>query len=191
MMDARTAIRQRRTIRRFLPNPVASEILTDLVDLARLHATGANSQPLRYAIVSRKPLTDRTFSHLKWAMFLPGFEIREDQRPAAYIVLLRDETVSKSCGYDVGAASTNIMIAAESYGLASCALASFSREKLTADLNLPGHLHPELVIALGYPDQKSEVVPCCGSKKYYEAEDGTLQVPKHSLEEVLFFTDNP
>lgn len=188
-MDTRSAILQRRSIRRFLPRPVADEILTDLVNLARLHATGANSQPLRFAIISRKPMTDKTFSHLKWAMFLPDFEIREDQRPAAYIVLLRDETVSKSCSYDVGAASTTIMIAAENYGLATCALASFSREKLAETLNLPAHLHPELVIAVGYPDQKSHAIPYAGSKKYFEAEDGTLQVPKHSLEEVLFFSD--
>lgn len=188
-MDARTAILQRRSIRRFLPKAVPDEILTDLVDLARLHATGANSQPLRYAIISRKPMTDETFAHLKWAMFLPGFEIRKDQRPKAYIVLLRDENVSKSCGYDVGAASTNIMIAAESYGLATCCLASFSRGKLVEVLKLPPHLHPELVIAIGYPDQKSQAVPYAGSQKYYEAEDGSLQVPKHTLSEVLIFSD--
>ena len=42
-------------------------------------------------------------------MYLPEYSIGSDERPAAYIILLRDERISKGCGYDIGAASTMVM----------------------------------------------------------------------------------
>lgn len=188
-MDTITAIRARRSIRRFLPKPVAAEQLLQLVELARLYAPGGNVQPLRYAIVAEKENTDRLFAGLKWAMYLPEFTVSEQQRPAAYIVLLRDDTVKKSCRFDLGAASTNIMLAAQSMGLATCCLASFSREDITELLGLGETLVPELVIALGYADQESRAVPFAGDHRYFETPDGALNVPKLSPEQVLVFSD--
>ena len=188
-MDTATAIRARRSIRRFLPKAVPAQYLRQLVELARLYAPGGNVQPLRYAIVAEKENTDRLFAGLKWAMYLPDFQIADTQRPAAYIVLLRDDAVKKNCQFDLGAASTNIMLAAQSMGLASCCLASFSREAVTEILGQEQTLVPELVIALGYADQESRAVAHTGDHRYFETEDGVLNVPKLSVEQVLVFAD--
>ena len=89
-MDVDTAIRQRRTIRRFQNRPVEPALLRELVDLARLHASGGNLQPLRYAVVSKRALLGEVFDCFSWAMYLPDFVISEAQRPQAYILLLSD-----------------------------------------------------------------------------------------------------
>ena len=84
-------------------------LLRELVDLARLHASGGNLQPLRYAIVSKQPLVKEMFDCFGWAMYLPDFVISENQRPQAYILLLSDAKARRECPFDAGAAATTIM----------------------------------------------------------------------------------
>ena len=188
-MDVKTAILNRRSIRKFENKPIEASKLTQLVDLARFHATGGNVQPLSYAIVSRDPLRQKVFDLLAWAAYLPDYTCTAEHQPAAYIILLRDETKTKACMYDLGAASTTIMLAAEEMGIASCVLAAFDPKKLKPVLDLEEHLTPDLVIALGYAAHESKAVPFDGSVKYYQDENGDFCVPKKSLADVLVYTD--
>ena len=186
-MNTIDAMTLRRSIRKFRPEPVSADCLKEMIDVARLYPSGGNLQPVRFAVITAKELTDAVFADLGWAMYLPDYKIAEDERPMAYIALLRDEEIAKNCDYDVGAASTMVMVAAVDKGLATCALASFSKPKLSALLNLPENLHPELVIAVGYPAQESAVVPMGDSVRYSQDENGNFLVPKRSREEVTVF----
>ena len=57
---------------------------------------------------------------------------------------------------------------------------------LKASLALPEEIVPVLAVALGYPAQYSEIYPMeNGNYKYHLTGDGTLHVPKRSLEEIL------
>lgn len=51
MLTTKEAIEQRRSIRRFKPDPVADEVITLLLDAARLAPSGSNAQPWRFKIV--------------------------------------------------------------------------------------------------------------------------------------------
>lgn len=185
-MEIKNAILQRRSIRKFQQKPIPREILFDLVDMARMHASGNNLQPVRYAIISDPDTNRKIFPLTRWAGYLPNFKIQPGEEPAAYIVLLRDSRVKKSCDYDIGAASTNIMLTAVEYGLGTCCIGSFSREPLTSLLGLDRKLVPELVIALGYPAHESRAVPCIdGNIRYSQNENGVFEVPKRDLEDVI------
>lgn len=184
-MDTKTAIFNRRTIRRFSQKPIEEELMRQLVDLSRMYASGANLQPIRFAAVMDDEKKTAIFETLRWAAYLPDFEITKDQRPTAYMVLTADTQIKKNCQFDLGAAATTFMIAAESCGLGTCCLASFSREKLIEILDLPEDREPLLVIAVGYPDQLSRAVDFSGDVKYYEDESGCLCVPKRTLDQVL------
>ena len=186
-MNTMDALNIRRSIRKFRPEPVSAACLKEMVQVARLYPSGGNLQPIRFGMITKKELTDAVFADLGWAMYLPDYKIADDERPTAYIVLLRDETVSKKCDYDVGAASTMVMIAAVEKGLATCPLANFSGSRLSALLSLPKHLHPELVIAVGHPAQESFIVPMEDSVRYTQDKNGNFLVPKRSTEEVLVF----
>ena len=188
-MQTFDAMLLRRSIRKFRPEPVSGDCLNKIVEISRLYPSGGNLQPVRFAIVSQPPLTDELFADLRWAMYLPDFTIESDERPTAYIVLLRDCSVSKKCDYDIGAASTSVMLAAADQGLGSCPIGNFTAVKVSKLLNLPKNLYPELVIALGYPAHESRVVPMKDSVRYTRNENGDFLVPKRSIEEVLVFTD--
>jgi len=184
-MDIRNAITQRRTIRRFLPKPVKKEELVDLVSLSRLYASGGNLQPIRYVVVTEQGKLDDVFETLRWAAYLPDFQILCDNRPKAYVVLTADAQTKRSCQFDLGAAATTLMLAAEGCGLSTCCLASFDHTRLTDILALRNGQEPLLVIALGYPAQKSRAVDYTGDVRYYEDENGCLCVPKYTLDELL------
>ena len=186
-MDILTAIRNRRTVRRFTNEPVSKEQLVSLVELARLYASGGNLQPIRFVGVIEEASRETVFSVLRWAAYLPGFEILPENRPMAYLILTCDAAKKKSCQFDLGAAATTLMLAAEGQGIATCCLASFDRDVISNVLGLSEDSEPLLVIAMGYPAQKSKAVPFEGDVKYFEVEDGVLCVPKLSADQVLRF----
>ncbi|MCM2357897.1 MAG: nitroreductase family protein [Geobacteraceae bacterium] len=51
MLTTREAIEQRRSIRKFKPDPVPDEVLAELLDAARLAPSGCNAQPWRFKVV--------------------------------------------------------------------------------------------------------------------------------------------
>ena len=188
-MTTREAMLQRRSIRKFLPKEIPLDTLKEIVELARLYPSGGNLQPLRFAILSTKEHTDALFADLRWAMYLPDYTIGQSEKPTAYIVILRDETIKKHCDYDVGAASTMVMLAATDQGLATCAIGNFHAGRLSALLQLPETIKPELVIAIGYPAQESRVVPMADSIRYTQDKQGNFLVPKWNTEDILVFSD--
>ena len=186
-MNTFDAMAARRSIRKFRPEPVSADCLREIVEVSRLYPSGGNLQPIRFALATDRELTDAIFADLRWAMYLPDYELAPTERPTAYVILLRDDTIRKKCDYDAGAASTMVMIAAVEKGLATCPIANFTATNLSSLLKLPAHLQPELVIAVGYPDQESRVVPMGDTIRYTMDEAGTFLVPKWSTEEVLVF----
>lgn len=188
-MDVKTAIRGRRSIRRFQSKSVPADALKELADLARLYASGGNMQPMKTAIISQKENVDKVFECLNWAMYLPGFTIGEDQRPMAYLVLIGDKSIRTPYQFDLGAMATSVMLAAMEFGLSSCPLAIARKAPVRQLLDLPENLEPEVVIALGYAAQQSREVAFEGSQKYTETENGDIRVPKRSVEETLLWSD--
>lgn len=51
MLTTKEAIKQRRSIRKFKPDPVPNEYINVLLDAARLAPSGSNAQPWRFKIV--------------------------------------------------------------------------------------------------------------------------------------------
>ena len=186
-MNTFDAMHLRRSIRKFRPEPIPATCLQEILEVARLYPSGGNLQPIRFALVTDKPLTDAIFADLRWAMYLPDYAIAENHRPTAYLVLLRDETIRKKCDYDVGAASTMVMLAAVEKGLASCPIGNFNASNLISLLKLPEHLQPELVIAMGYPAQESIVVPMEDTIRYTQDASGNFLVPKWNATDILVF----
>ena len=186
-MQVLEAIESRRSIRRFTQQPIPGEILDKLIEVSRLYAPARNVQTVRFARVAKRENTDRVFPLLKWAGYLPDFTITEEQKPTAYIVLWAENP--GSCQFEIGAASTNVMLAAREFGLQSCCLLSFQAQPLRELLQLPEEMKPAMVIALGYPAQESRIVPQLTDCKYYETPDGVLNVPKLSPEQVTVYKD--
>ena len=185
-------VRQNRSYRRFHEDvPVRIETLRALVNLARMSASGANKQPLKYILSSDRETNARIFPHTRWAGYLKDWDGPvEGERPAAYIVILGDTEISKSFGCDHGIAAQSIMLGAAERGLGGCMIGSIARDKLREVLDIPERYEILLILALGKPNETvvlEEVGPD-GDIKYYRDEEDVHHVPKRSLEELVLRT---
>ncbi|MCH5210597.1 MAG: nitroreductase family protein [Oscillospiraceae bacterium] len=187
-MNVYDAIMNRRTIRKFEQKAVKREDLTKLVDCARVAAYGANVQPLKFAFIDNKETLSNIYPFTKWAGALTDGAPKENERPAAYIAVLGDKNIKKNGGFEVeaGAAVTTMMLEAVEMGLATCWLGAIMRDEIKRTLSLDETLDVVYLLAVGYPMQKSRMVDMKnGEVKYFESEDGTINVPKRPLDEVL------
>jgi len=182
-------IRRNRSYRRFYQDFVIGlDTLRELVDLARLSASAANMQPLRYVLSCDPPPNALIFPHLEWAGYLrdwPGPS--EGERPSAYIIILSDTEISRSIGCDHGIAAQSILLGATEKGLGGCMIASIEREKLHEALKIPLCYEIILVLALGKPKETViiETVGPDGDIKYWRDSEGKHHVPKRSLDDII------
>ena len=54
-MTAKDCILQRRSVRRFLPQPIERGTIQEIVDLARFAPSWKNTQIVRYTVIDDKP----------------------------------------------------------------------------------------------------------------------------------------
>ena len=182
-------IRQNRSCRRFYQDqPVSRETLLWLVNMARLSASAANLQPLKYVLSCEPEKNAAIFATLAWAGYLkdwPG--PAEGERPAAYMAILGDRNIAGGFGCDHGIAAQSILLGAREKGLGGCLIGSIKRDQLRQILGLPERYDILLVIALGRPKEEvvlTEVGPD-GDIKYWRDEKGVHHVPKRRLDEII------
>lgn len=178
-----------RSIRRFHERePVALDTLIALVDLARLAPSAGNKQPFKYALSASRSTNAAIFPHLRWAAYLQDWDGPvPGERPAAYIVICRDISISNALNSDQGFAVQNILLGATERGLGACVIASFVREKVREVMQIHEALDPIWVIALGVPAETVVIEPVgpTGDIRYWRDAGGAHHVPKRSLESIL------
>lgn len=182
-------VRRCRTCRRYRPERTVSlATLHELVDLARLTASAANKQPLRYLLSCAAERNALVFPHLRWAAYLNDWGGPSPaERPAAYIILLGDREISPQVRWDDAIAAYTIMLGAAERGLGACIFASIARDALRAALAIPERYEILLTVALGEPAETvviDEVGPD-GGIRYWRDAAQVHHVPKRRLEDVI------
>ena len=182
-------IKANRSCRRFEEDhAIALQTLHELVDLARLSASAANLQPLKYIVSCNRDINARMFECLAWAGYLktwPGPDPGE--RPGAYIVVLLDTRICKNVDCDHGIASQSILLGAREKGLAGCMLGAVNRPKMRKILGIAAYLKILLVLAIGKPKETVvlETMTEQGDVRYWRDARGIHHVPKRSLEKII------
>ena len=167
---------------------IPHDTLVQLVELARLSASGANRQPLKFMLSSDPQKNAIIFPHLAWAGYLtdwPGPE--EGERPSAYILILGDTEISKNVGCDHGIAAQSMLLGAVELGFGGCMIASIKRQELQHALGLPDRYEILLALALGKPKETIviETAAADGDIKYWRDAQGVHHVPKRALDELI------
>ncbi len=181
--------KNRSCIRFYQEEVVGLETLKDLVDLARLSASAANLQPLKYILSTNPDKNALIFSCLGWAGYLKDWHGPQyGERPSGYIIILCDrEKATEWIGYDCGIASQSILLGAREMGLAGCMIGSINRKKLREILKIPVHIKILLVIAIGKPNEEIviEKVDPINNIRYWRDEKGVHHVPKRNLKDII------
>ncbi len=188
-MDFEALLVRSRSFRRFHESQrIEPHVMTDLVNLARRASSAANRQPLRYAIVQQPEACATLFPSLSWAGLLRDWGgPKAGERPAAYILILLDTTVSKQADFDVGIAAQTMQLAATERGLGGCMIGSINRAAVVEAFKIPERYALPLILALGVPAESCvlDEIEAGGSIAYYRDAASVHHVPKRPLAEVL------
>jgi nitroreductase len=178
-----------RSYRRFYQAvAIERKVLRELVDLARLSASGSNLQPLKFILSCEPDRNARIFACLGWAAYLKDWTgPAEGERPSAYIVILGDKEIAQSFGVNPGIAAQSMLLGATEKGLGGCMIGSIKKPELAQALNLPDRFEILLVLAIGKPKETVVLEPVGpdGDIKYWRDSHGVHHVPKRSLDEII------
>jgi len=157
-LDILDIIRGRRSIRKYKTDSVPKDLIEKILEAGRWAPSAGNVQPWEFIVINDRKILDLV------RKFSPGFF---GDAPLAILICSNKERARKFRGslgrdlaiIDCAMAAQNILLTAYALGLGSCPIKSFSQIAIREILEIPDHLEPELLIAIGYPDQKPPPPP--------------------------------
>ena len=184
-------IKASRSYRSFDPQAKITEVqLFDWIDCARFCPSSINLQMLKFRPVTSAVECNAVLEKTRWAGKLQDLTLPPPgHAPVAYIVICADTQVVKTAEKfqkDVGICAQTIMLAACEAGFGGCMIGSFSENEISTVLRLPSHLIPQLVLALGKPDEEVALaeLPQNGDTSYYR-KSGVHYTPKRDLQDLI------
>ena len=171
-MEFEKAVRKRRMVRNFQREPVPSEVIERILDLA-LHAPSAGfSQGWAYVVVTGEGLRKKVGEIQGEADFYASrFHKFVSEAPALIIACVSEqiyhdryrepdklnengteiEWPTPYWYFDIGCACMLIFLTAVNEGLAAAFTGVFRVEEMKQLLGIPAHFHPVGVVSIGYP----------------------------------------
>jgi nitroreductase len=146
-MEVKTAIENRRSIRKYKSKPVPQEVLLQLLEAARRAPSGANRQPFNLIVVTDPAKKKGLVPLCKNQQFV-------DEAPVFIAGI--DDPQQKWNRVDLTIALDHLSLAAEEKGLGTCWVGAFDPEKLGEYLGLPKDKVITVCLSLGYPDETPE-----------------------------------
>lgn len=143
-MDTIEALRTRRSIRRYLKQPVEKEKIETIIDCARLAPTAINIQPWEFIVLTDSKIKKAIAEATDYGKFI-------QDAPVAIIVICKNVKYFLEDGC---AATTNILNAAHALGLGTCWIAGDKKpyaEKILGIIQAPKDYRLVSLISLGYP----------------------------------------
>ncbi|MCX7806022.1 MAG: nitroreductase family protein [Planctomycetota bacterium] len=150
-MDVMEAIRKRRSVRKYSPEPIPDDVLAAMKEAIRLAPSACNNQPWRFIFVTderlRKELAAASFDQ----HFVAG---------APVIVVgcgIPAEAYKHMGGYgnsadvDVTIALDHLTLAAAAAGLGTCWIGAFDERRVRELLDIPPSVRVVALTPLGYP----------------------------------------
>jgi len=148
-MDLMDAIRSRRSIRKYRPDPVDESAVSALLEAARLAPSWANTQSWRFVVVTDRATREVMAGDRRWMLDAP------------LIVAVCCDTVN--CGrkgdlqyfmLDAGIAMEHLVLAATERGLGTCWIGWFDEGAVNRALGCPPEVRCVAFTPVGVPDEQ-------------------------------------
>lgn len=159
-VDVSRAIRERRSIRKFLKKEIPDDVVDELSDALIWAPSAGNLQSRKFLFVK----DDKTKRLISLAALKQTFIA---QAPLV-VVGCTDDGVSLRYGergvrlytiQDVSASLMCMMLLAHEKGIGSVWVGAFGEEEVAEILALPGNQRPVAIVPLGYPDEAPSPPP--------------------------------
>jgi nitroreductase len=146
-MDTMTAIKSRRSIRKYKAKQIPQDVLLQVLEAARMAPSGANRQPFQLIVVTDPEKKKGLVPLCKNQQFV-------DEAPV--FIAGVDDPLQKWSKVDLSIALDHLSMAAVELGLGTCWVGAFDPEKLAAYLDVPKDRVITVCMSLGYPDESPE-----------------------------------
>jgi nitroreductase len=155
-------IAQRRSIRRFLPDPVERETILTCLRAAQAAPSAQNSQPWRFVVLDDPELKAR-FAEAAFSGIYKSTRFAV-AAPVFILILAKFDFVAGRLGrqlqgvpynlLDIGIAGEHLVLQAEELGLRTCWIGWFDVRKVRRLLEIPRKYKVVAMLALGYSDKR-------------------------------------
>ena len=152
----------RRSIRRYLPQPVEREKVLACLEAARAAPSAQNSQTWRFLVIDDPVLKDR-FAEAVFSGFYTSTRFAA-AAPVFILILARLDFVANRLGrqvqgvpyhlLDVGIAGEHLVLQAEELGLNTCWIGWFDVRRTRKFFKIPRKYKIVAMISLGYSDKR-------------------------------------
>ena len=145
-MEVLEAIKTRRSIRRYKPDPVPKEALEKILEAGRWAPSASNEQPWEFTTFTDSDVKRQVTKCFRFGSFL-------DEAPLGILVVV-DPRVAGSPVEDGTLATYAIMLAAHGLGLGTCWIhPGFQDERAKEILGIPREKRIICALSVGYPDE--------------------------------------
>jgi nitroreductase len=162
-MNVSDAIRLKRAVRKFTPDPLPEELALAILNAGRRAQSSKNTQPWHFIAITDKAILKDLSECGEWAGHLAG--------AALGVALLHPDPAEKfQTMFDVGQAASYMQLAAWELGVGSCLASIYEAERARQILGFPADLHLRIAISFGYPADEEKLVaaPRKGGRKPLE-----------------------
>ena len=155
MLDVIECIKQRRSIRSFLPKPVPRELVEKILLSATWAPSAGNWQPWRFIVVMREELRKGLEKAASDQDFIA-------EAPVVIVVCAEPGRAENTygnrarelyCLQDTAAAIMNLSLAAHAHELGTCWVGDFDESAVRQLLQIGEHFRPIAIVPLGYPNE--------------------------------------
>lgn len=157
-MELDNALKERRSVRKFLDKDVSWLLIAEILDAGRLAPSSGNIQNWYFIVVRVKDVKGKIAKHSvgnEWAVKAPVLiVVCADVGKGKRMYGSRGEGLYsiQNCAN----AALQMMLKATDLGLGSCWIGSFDEDGLIRDLEIKDGIKPEVIIAIGYSAEKKE-----------------------------------
>ncbi len=149
-------IKKRRSVRHYDGRAIPEEHMEQILEAGRWAPSGANAQPWRFIVVTKK----KTLVAIAEKCYYRVFKSRHVGEAGAVVVICADpDAGSTTYMLDCAIAGTNMTLMATEIGIGSCWIGAFEEPALRSILRLPEKMKIIALIAFGYEVGKASIPP--------------------------------
>jgi 5,6-dimethylbenzimidazole synthase len=178
-MDVFTAIQERRSCRKFLPEPIGEELIEKIIEAATWAPSPLNMQPWEFIVITSHTVKDQIYAESirckAWALeesgwkWIGGYKVDFLKSTPVIIAVIGDP---KKSGVDMfmeggpsgyqhacAAAIQNMLLVAHALGLGTLWFTFFDKKPMREILGIDEKKTPVALVCLGKPDGKPTAMP--------------------------------
>ncbi len=155
-------VRRRRSVRRYLNQPVERDVLLTCLEAARLAPSAENVQPWRFLVIDEPGVKDR-FSKAAFSGIYRASRFAA-KAPVLILILARPDLLADRIGkpfrnvsfylIDVGIAGGHLSLQAEDLGLGTCWVGWFNARRARKFFRIPRKYKIVCLMTLGYYEKR-------------------------------------